>query len=381
MHAVVPRRSPLLALAASLVLATASPAAADEGGISLFVRGDSDETLVVAPRVAAQGVLNEERTSVNAAYSADIWTSASIDIRTAATMAVTEQRDQVDLSANHQFDDVTLGGSYYYSGENDYWSHGFTLRSTQELDNNSTTFEESVRYIHDVVGRAGDPYFERPLDTVGLRAVLTQILSPDAIVQAAWEGMYRTGYQASPYRFVGLGGDGICGMNPDTQTRGSAELCIPESHPTTRIRNAFVLRGRYAFSRDSSAGIGYRFYFDDWGVLSHTAVAQIAWVPEPGQTVTLRYRFYTQTEASFYESTYPSPGPSGQVRFATRDRELSPMFSNRLAIAYQGRARLGRGATLQVAIAIGGSAFVYSDFVGLDEVYSLDGTVAVSLEL
>ncbi|MEC7520703.1 MAG: DUF3570 domain-containing protein [Myxococcota bacterium] len=378
-----------------LTLATllvAAPASANEGTAGIFVRGDSDATIVVSPRAAVQ-VDVEENTEVTAAYMADVWTSASIDIRTAATRPVgaraaedseylwiTEQRDQLDLSVSHQLGDVSLGGAYYYSGENDYWSHGFTLRATEELFGKSTTLTQSLRFVHDIVGRSGDPNFERPLNTFGARLVWSQILSPDAIVQAVWEGMYRNGFQSSVYRFVGLGGNGMCGIDPETGDLGTASLCVPEAHPSTRIRNAFVLQGRYAFSDDTSAGVGYRFYFDDWGIYSHTAIAQIAWVPAENQTITFRYRFYTQTAAGFYQSRYDPP-PGAQIRFVTRDRELSPTFSNRLAFSYQGRTTLTEGVGLKVAFALGGTIFVYPDFVGLDEVYALDGTLSFTLEL
>lgn len=369
------RLAPCVAVIVIAVFVAARPAGANEGGVSLFVRGDSDQTIVVSPRASARAVLDDERTRIDAAYAADIWTSASIDIRTAATPAVTEQRDQVDLAVQHELDDVTLGGSYYYSGEHDYWSHGFTLRSVQELLGGSTTLEESFRFVHDLVGRAGDPAFERPLDSFNLRLVLNQVLSPQAIIQVAWEGAYRTGFQSSPYRFVALGGDagdnGLCG--------GSAGLCVPEAHPGTRIRNAFVAKGRFAFSRDSSAGVEYRFYFDDWGVTSHTAIAQIAWIPERNQVLTLRYRFYAQTAASFYQARYEDANLG--YRLVTRDRELSSMLSNRLAASYQGRAELSRDVTLKVSVAVGGTIFVYDDYIGLDEVYGLDGTLAFALEL
>lgn len=382
-----PRRSlrplALLPLAASLFAAGVTlgwtrSAVANEGGVSVFVRGDTDATVVVAPRAAAQGVFNEERTRINAAYAADIWTSASIDIRTAATVPITEQRDQIDLSVSHEFDDMTIGGSYYYSGENDYWSHGFTLRSEQEILGGSTTLAESLRYVHDLVGRSGDRDFERPLDSFTLRTSLTQVLSPEAIVQATWEGTYRVGYQSSPYRFVGLGG--FCGAIPDQGAEGvnPSTLCVPEVHPDTRIRNAFVLRGNYAFSRDASAGLGYRFYFDDWGVNSHTAVFQVAWIPVAQHTLTVRYRFYSQGAASFYRREYEA---RENINFVTRDRELSPLFSNRLAISYQAKVSLGEGGALEFAIALGGTGFVYADFIGLDQVYALDGTAALTLEL
>ena len=392
-----PATRPSRAAARALVcftalLAVPAVAAANEGTAGVFIQGDSDATIVVSPRAAVQ-VDIEEETQVTASYMADVWTSASIDIRTAATRPVgtraeedapyqwiTEQRDQLDLSVSHQLGDVNLLGAYYYSGENDYWSHGFTLRATEELFGKSTTLTQSLRYVHDIVGRSGDPNFEQPLDTFGARLVWSQILSPDAIVQAVWEGMYRTGFQSSVYRFVGLGGNGMCGIDPENGELGTASLCVPEAHPSTRIRNAFVLQGRYAFSDDTSGGIGYRFYFDDWGIYSHTAIAQIAWVPAENQSLTIRYRFYTQTAAGFYQARYDPP-PGAQIRYVTRDRELSPTFSNRLAFSYQGLAHLTEGVDLKVAFAVGGTAFVYPDFVGLDEVYALDGTLSFTLEL
>ncbi|MFK7986508.1 MAG: DUF3570 domain-containing protein [Sandaracinaceae bacterium] len=378
-------------LAVLLAVFVPSGALADDGeaSASIHVRGDTDRTVVVAPRVGTQARFNENRTTVTGAYSVDVWTSASVDIRTAASEVITEQRDQLDFSLNHELDDVTLGGSYYYSGENDYWSHGFTLRSTQELFGGSTTLDESVRFVHDVVGRAGDS-LERSLNSGTVRTVLTQIFSPEAIGQLVWEGTYRNGFQSSPYRYVGITYTPVpdvnlryvCGQVPidDETASGDSTLCIPESHPSVRIRNAFVGRFRYAFSRDTSAGVAYRFYFDDWGVTSHTAAVQIGFVPARDQVLTLRYRFYSQEAASFYRSSYEFDRDA-VVRYVTRDRELSPMLSNRIAIAYQGRAQLTDDVSLKVALAVGGTVFVYADFVGLSEVFSLDGTLAFTLEL
>jgi hypothetical protein len=359
---------PLVAAALALAPVTAH---ANEGGITMFVRGDTDQTTVVSPRATVGVGLDEDRTRFDVAYMADVWTSASIDIRTAATVPVTEQRDQIDAAASRQIDDVNIGASYYLSGEADYWSHGVSLFSRQEILGKCTTLEERATWSHDTVGRSGDPAFSRPLDTGSLRLGLTQILTPQMIVQAVWEGAYRVGYQSSPYRFVGLGGDGQCG--------GSAVLCVPEANPDTRLRNAIVLHGRYSLSPGSSLGLGYRLYFDDWGVNAHTVTAQVAWLPSDVSTITLRYRFYLQSAAGFYRSAYPLP--AGQLRYATRDRELSPMFSNRVALSYETKFELADDITLGLALALGGTVFVYGDFVGLDEVFAGDATVALTLEL
>lgn len=345
---------------------------ANEGSVGLFIRGDSDSTTVISPRVGVSTTLGSEaRTRVDAAYSADIWTSASIDIRTAATMPVTEQRDQIDLGVSHELGDVTFGGSYYFSTETDYDAHGAALRSSQELAGGSTTLEEQISVGHALVGRSGDAYFQRKMGTVGLRLVLTQIMDPKTLLQGVYEVSHQEGYLSNPYRYVGMGGDGQCG--------GTAVLCLPEAHPELRTRHAVAGQARHALSADSSAGLGYRFYMDDWGVVSHTAIAQIAWLPGEDQTLTLRYRYYQQTAANFYRSNYPMP--VGRLRYITRDKELSPMFSNRLAMAYDTRVDLGGEVALKVGLALGGTIFSYNDFPGLSDVYAGDASIAFTLEL
>src|SRR5690606_22520195 len=81
------------AAAAAMISAAlvADGAAANDGAVSTFVRGDSDATVVVSPRAAARVALGDLGTTVDAAYSADVWTSASIDVRTAATVPITAQ--------------------------------------------------------------------------------------------------------------------------------------------------------------------------------------------------------------------------------------------------------------------------------------------------
>ena len=363
-----------IAIGALLWLAfPATNAVADEVSTGVFYRQDSDTTLVVSPRVAAAKYLQDKMTRVDVAYTADIWTSASIDIRTAATAAVTEQRNQVTGAVSHEFARTTVAANYYFSNENDYVANGAGLSLVQRLAGGNATLEERLNFGFDRVGRSGDPTFSRDLRTLGGRLAYTQNINSTTVLQGAYELIYREGYQASPYRFVGLGGDGLCG--------GSAVLCVPEVHPDTRMRHATVLEGRPSGSEDSSLGVGYRFYIDDWGVLSHTGIVQFAVVFGEESSFTFRYRFYTQGQASFYQPVYGVPGPTG-FDFVSRDRELSSLFSNRGALAYDTLFELGEsGTTLRAAIAAGLTVFTYNNFVGLDNVYSGDLTFALTLEL
>lgn len=366
------RRTLSLAVLASVTTcAPGSVTEANEGSVGFFVRGDSDRTTVVSPRASVATVVNDGATRVDTAYTADIWTSASIDIRTAATKPVTEQRDQLDLGVTHELGDLAFNAAYYLSTETDYDAHGLSLGGTQYLAGKSTTLEERVTAGHAFIGRSGDPHFERDLTTLGLRLVLTQIIDARTLVQGVYELSHLEGYLSNPYRYVGMGGDGQCG--------GTAVLCLPEAHPEMRTRHAIGGQARRALSEDSSAGIGYRFYIDDWGLVSHTAIAQIAWLPGEDQTLTLRYRYYQQSGANFYRSAYAMP--DGPVRYVTSDKELSPMFSNRVALGYDARFALGDEVGLRLAFALGGSIYSYNDFPGLGDVYAGDASIALTLEL
>jgi hypothetical protein len=373
--ALTPARAPALARVLALALALAlapTPASADDVTAGAFVRTDTDGTTVVTPRASVEAGVIDDATTVRAGYAADIWTSASIDVRTAATAPVTEQRDEIVAGVARELTEVSVRAGYRFSHENDYVSHGGSAGIVQRLAEGNATVEVALQAAADTVGRSGDEAFARSLATVGARVVYTQVIDPHTIVQGAYELTRREGYQASPYRFVGLGGDGLC--------NGTAQLCVPESHPSLRLRNAIVASGRRALGALFSAGLEYRFYFDDWGITSHTVAAQLAWLPGARTELLARYRFYWQEPAEFYRARYEVP--AGAIQYVTRDRELGPISTHRLVLALEHDLDLtAAGPAAELTLAVAGSLLDYRDFVGLDTVLALDVTLAFEVEL
>jgi uncharacterized protein (DUF2141 family) len=174
----------------------------------VFVRADTDHTVVVSPRAHLEHSLAPQ-TQLDVTYAADIWTSASVDVRAMATVPVTEQRDELDVGVSHAWQDVSAGASYRYSVENDYVSHGVSANGRVDLAQNSTSLAAAAYGFSDTVGRSGQPSFSRGLLTVGARATLTQIFDTQSLLQLTYELSQLTGYQASPYRYVGIGGTGF----------------------------------------------------------------------------------------------------------------------------------------------------------------------------
>lgn len=368
-HAVGIRRLLVSLSCSALCASCASAPATTTASSALYGRADTNATTVWAPRerIAASFA---DTAGIESAVALDVWTGASIDVVTAATHAIHEVRKEVTAGAFYEFANAGLSGGYRYSTENDYWSHGGVGSLSFDMASNNTTLALSGFGSRDIVGRAGDPGFKKPQSSGGGRLSLTQVLDTKTLLQISWETARVAGYQASPYRYVAIGGQGTCA--------GSAPLCVPEMVPDQRIRSAAVLRGRRALGGRVSVGLDYRFYFDDWGLLSHTFTPDLVWLVTEHGSLNLSYRYYTQSEADFYRPRYVSPGAI--TGYVTRDRELSALYSHRLGLGVTRDFPIGADTSLKLSLRAGVTRYVYLAFVGLHSVDALEGTLLLSLD-
>jgi hypothetical protein len=357
-----------LGLAALFALLSAHALAEDSLSSAIYVRTDGDDTLVVSPRATARKQIVDD-TAVEVTYAADVWTSASVDIRASASLPVTEQRDELEATITHQLTDLTFSGTYRYSVENDYTSHGGFVSGAYDFADNNATLALHAFGLFDTVGRAGLPRFAQRLDTVGARLSFTQVIDTRMLAQLTYELAHMDGYQASPYRKIGLDGTGFgCRM---------AVLCVDEHDPDARTRHAFALVVRRALSDAFSLGASYRFILDDWGLTSQTASLDVGLTLGAASLLSLRYRFYTQTGVRFYSRVYSSSLPAGA--YMTRDREQSPMHDQRLGLDWEQKANIAKDLDLAITTSVAGTLFEYENFVGLTRVYALELTLAVAL--
>lgn len=340
---------------------------------SIYIRTDSDTTTVVAPRAHARTALNQD-THFDFTYAADVWSSASIDIRASASKAITEQRDEVDVGIDHELEDVILSAGYRFSTEPDYTSHGGNLGLTYDFAGNNASLTFGLGASSDTVGRAGDREFAQPVRNLNGRVAFTQVLDQDTLLQLVFELMHAKGYNASPYRFIGIGGtDGLCWT-------ATTMFCAPESAPEQRFRQAAALRVRRSLGAAVSLGAGYRFYRDSWSLMSHTVLADVSVVPLEHWVIALRYRFYAQNAVSFYRSYYPTLDPA--QRFYTNDKELSPLRTHRLALDLERTFLVSAsGQLVRPMLSIAGSIYDFSNFIPLQGIRALEVTLGLAFEL
>lgn len=357
--------------AALLVWLHASVSTADViGSTTAYVRTDSDHTTVISPRLRVD-VTPLADTRVAVVYAVDVWSSASIDIRASATQRVTERRDEIGVSIDQTLSNITLSGRYRFSTEVDYTSHGGSGALRYALADGATVLSASGDASRDVVGRAGDPSIARGLQRYGARLSLEQALDPNTLMSGGYELGVLSGYQASPYRFVGFGGDGLGCQG--------ALVCLTEHVPDLRVRHAFTLQARRALSRVTSIGLGYRFYVDDWALAAHTMHASLAWLPDHHSTLSLRLRAHTQSAASLYRSRYALTQQI-PVHYS-RDRELSSLVTLRAGIDYVRTFDLGADVTLTLSSAAAVALYRYAEFVGLNQVRALEVTAMAEVRL
>lgn len=199
-----------------------------------------------------------------------------------------------------------LGLEATASRENDWSSLGVRGGLGLDLAQRNARLEASWGLTANAVGRATDPSFEESLAVHVAQLGLTQVLDARTLVGAAYTLGVLDGFQSSPYRYV---------------TTLDARVSAPERHPGSRVRHAVTLRLLRAFGRHASGEAAYRFYGDDWGILSHTLTATVRLDLGGAWDLRLRVRGYSQGAATFFRGGYAQP-----TRYMTADRELSTFW-------------------------------------------------------
>jgi hypothetical protein len=287
------------------VPALAEPIAEVRGRASTY--RDSDHT-TVDTLAARLSVMPIEALKVSGGYLADIVSSASVDVVSAATPSFDETRHEGDGQVAVTVDDLDVSASYRYSVENDWRSHTGVLGGTLKLADKSTELGLSLAFTSNEVGRNEDDNFSRRLLAYAYSARVGQVLDRSTYASLTYEGSFNDGFQSSPYRYV---------------TTSDGRFTLLEHHPEERIRHAAALEVIRYLLPQTSARAGYRFYIDSWGLSGHTGELRL--IRDLGSyfTISVRERFYFQRAASFYEPWYGAPRAYMSV-----DRELSTFWDS-----------------------------------------------------
>ncbi len=287
----------------------------DGGGVTV-----SGETLLIRKKIG-------ENFDIAYTHDTDMTSSASIDVMSAAS-PYKEKRNQDSIGIQYLHGKTTYGISALKSNEPDYLSNNVSYNINEDMFGDLTTvtlgFTRGRDHVRQhLVDKAtntntfSDLFLENGnvvsprVDRRSYRVGISQILTKRLITTFNYESSALEGFLRNPYRSVRYGDAN------STSIFRQAEL-----YPHTRTSNGIGVEARYYLNYRASIKLGYRYYTDTWGILSHTA--DIEYVHPFGEKWLTEWsvRYYTQQHADFYADLFPF---ADAQNFLARDRELSTM--------------------------------------------------------
>jgi hypothetical protein len=219
------------------------------------------------------------------------------------------------------------------ASETDYESRGGNLTLLLDTPDRLTTF--SV---------AGSANFDRASPRGGLRTGLglttdattpgssnkrvldglvgiTRVLSPRWLMQLNYGRTRESGYLTEPYKIISV-----------IDTAGNTIAYRNEKRPDQRQRETLEVNSVYNVSDEDVLHFSYRFYWDNWGVRSHTVDLKYRLDLSGGQYLEPHLRFYSQTPVRFY--TYGLISGAPLPEYATADYRYGKLNSNTIGIKY-----------------------------------------------
>jgi hypothetical protein len=150
---------------------------------------------------------------------------------------------------------------------------------------------------------------------------VSRVLTRRWLVAVNGSRIVQRGYLTEPYKIVSI-------IDPDSGTTVGA---LTELRPSTRDRKDLLASSVYHLERGVLYS-SYRYYWDDWGVRSHTVDVRYRRDLADQAFFQPHVRYYTQTAADFFRFGLIRGDPL--PAYATSDYRLGPLHSVTLGGTY-----------------------------------------------
>ncbi|QMU62077.1 MAG: DUF3570 domain-containing protein [Gammaproteobacteria bacterium] len=210
-------------------------------------------------------------------------------------------------------DKYTISPSIAYSTEKDYKSIAGGVSVEYEFPNKATSVKGSISASFDEIEPtqlAGTLRVDsEDKENYTVTGSVTQVINKYTVLQSTLGVSYFDGFLTDPYKQVWIG------------VGGGFEI-RPENRPGDRTKYTWATQlRRYSELLSAALHADYRFYYDDWDVRSHTLELGLNKVTESGWAFDTSIRYYSQTQADFYEPFYRQERADGEY---SSDYRLSP---------------------------------------------------------
>jgi len=239
--------------------------------------------------------------------------------------SINEERVDLQAQWSKPIKNVLVGLTGGYSTEDDYEAINGGVELEFENPSKTLTWRGGLGYSSDKLDPTEGGSTRFPLrissadrDSWTMYGGVSLVVNPMTVVQASVSYSDSDGYLSDPYKQAWI---------------QSISNVVADSRPDGKRAVAFTTRLRHKIEPlNAAVHVDYRFHDDDWDIQSHTVEA--AWYQRLNETwtVTPALRWYSQSQAFFYEPYYATARTDG---FASSDYRLSPFgaLSGRVDVA------------------------------------------------
>jgi len=270
-----------------------------------------------------------------------------------------DKRKAVSITLTKRFasrDELTVGANY--SDEYDYTSREISAEYLYYLDSSKNrslslgaSYQDNDVSIYCDLGTSacdatsGASQKVKSLNVFSTELGFTQIIDQVSLVKTSLFYINEDGYLSNPYMHV-------------VRDYDTAPKITEEVKPDSRTAYGATLQYNRAINGKITSLSSYRFYSDDWDIVSHTLEEEIHYEWIPKLTTGLMLRYYTQTAAKFYSG---KKDYFTDQKYASSDRRMSDFDA--INITLSGDYRLNRKISLNASISY------YDQFDILDAYY------------
>lgn len=230
--------------------------------------------------------------------------------------SIVDKRRQLSAKINFYIPDAVLSLDGGYSTENDFQSFFSNASSKWEFNKKNTVLETGIGYAHNISTPAKKnteylyvAYSPNYSDNKGqsntykMHLGLNQIINKNFYAQQTAELSFDQGELSDPYKTILYVGNNTLNW-PNSTTIADVKVGS-ERRPRQKTTGAFVTSlVHYVPPLEGSLHFDYRFAMNSWQMRSHTFNLSYAQPFSTGWELTPKFRYYTQSAASFYALVY-----------------------------------------------------------------------------
>ena len=301
--------SAALALPVLVLPVQAGQLEAARGGVKFLSYAEKNRMEANAPMLWAEAPVGENF-DLSAAATLDSISGASPQyvtnrsgnpVHTLTSASIRDERRAADVKLTRHFEEGSIGLAASVSSEHDYLSQSVSADARVDFNEKNTTLAFGMGETNDRIGSSTQLTLDEPRTTRDYMVGVTQLLTPVSLIQSNLTYSDGNGYFNDPYKYTlsYLVNSRIPIMQRDTR-------------PDGRYATAWLTRYRHYVPYFHTALLAdYRYYRDSWDIRAHTLDLGLTTEIAAGLKIVPSLRYYTQSPAHFYASSFTSPGGLG----------------------------------------------------------------------